>query len=72
MENVAALFHFNYRLFKRELIKAYAAGLIVELIEILVVITFGSIFRQQFLEFFSPFSLFFARPCNIFACLYLY
>jgi hypothetical protein len=67
MENVAAFFYFNYRLFELELVKAYAAGLVVELIEILVVITFGSIFRQQFLEFFSPFSLFFARPYNILA-----
>ena len=69
MENVSAFVNFNYRLFKGELVKAYAAGLIIELIEILVVIPLGSIFRQQFLEVFSPFSLFFASPCNILTCL---
>ena len=49
MENVPALVHFNNRLLERELVEAYAAGLIVELIEILVIITLGGIFRQQFL-----------------------
>jgi hypothetical protein len=72
VENVTALIHFNYRLFERELIQANAAGLVVELIEILIVITLGSIFRQQFLKFFSPFSLFvITRPCNILALLLL-
>ena len=71
MENVPALVHFNYRLLERELVEANAAGLVIELIEILVVITLGSIFRQQFLEFFSPFSLFIPRPCNILALLLL-
>ena len=46
MENVPALVDFNYRLFKCELVKANAAGLVVELIKILIVITLGSIFRQ--------------------------
>ena len=71
MENVATLFHFNYRLFERELIKAYAAGLIVELIEILVVIPLGSIFRQQFLDFLYSFSLFVPRASSILTWLLL-
>jgi hypothetical protein len=45
VENVTALVHFNYRLFEGELVQANAAGLVIELIEIFVVITFGSIFR---------------------------
>jgi hypothetical protein len=72
MENVPTLVHLNYRLLECELVQANAAGLVVELIEILVVITLGGIFRQQFLEFFSPFSLFVSRPCNILALLLLY
>jgi hypothetical protein len=71
MENVAALVHFNYRLFEGELVKAYAAGLIIELIEILVVITFGSILRQQFLDFLYSFSLFIPRASSILAWLLL-
>ena len=69
MEYMAALVHFNYRLFECELVQANAAGLVVELIEILVVITLSGIFRQQFLEFFSPLSLFVPRPCKILALL---
>ncbi len=68
MENVSALVHFNYRLFESELVQAYATGLIVELVKILIVVTFGGIFRQQFFKFFRSFSLFVVpRPCIILA-----
>ena len=65
MENVPALVHFNNRLFECELVQTNAAGLVIELIEILVVITLGSIFRQQFLNFLYPFSLFVPRASSI-------
>ena len=65
MENVATLVHFNNRLFEGELVKAYAAGLVVELIEVLVIIALGSIFRQQFLDFLYSFSLFVPRASSI-------
>ena len=71
MENVSAFVNFNYRLFKGELVKAYAAGLIIELIEILVVIPLGSIFRQQFLDFLYSFSLFVPRASSILTWLLL-
>jgi hypothetical protein len=71
MENVSALVYFNYWLFEGELVKAYAAGLIIELIEILVVITFGSILRQQFLDLLYSFSLFIPRACSILTWLLL-
>jgi hypothetical protein len=71
VENVTALVHFNYWLFERELVQANAAGLVIELIEIFVVITFGSIFRQQFLNFLYPFSLFVARASSILTWLLL-
>ena len=71
MENVPTLVYFNYRLFERELVKAYAAGLVVELIEILVVITLSGIFRQQFLNFFYSFSLFIPRASSILTWLLL-
>ena len=71
MENVAALVYFNYRLFESELVKAYAAGLIIEFIEIRVVIPLGSILRQQFLDFLYSFSLFIPRASSILAWLLL-
>ena len=71
MENVPALVHFNYRLLECELVQANAAGLVIELIEILVVITLGSIFRQQFLHFLNPFSLFVPRASSILTWLLL-